>query len=82
MTEGQLMIMCEMVEESQHIQHKGFNADIYTNTYTDYQWYYEEFHTQFCTGLQDAAGCWYKAESRPATASILGMVWGHRGDGF
>lgn len=47
-----------MVEESQHIQHKGFNADIYTNTYTDYQWYYEEFHTQFCTGLQDAAGCW------------------------
>lgn len=80
MIEGQLMIMCEMVEESQHIQQKGFNADIYTNAYADYQWHYE-FNTQFSTGLEDAAGCW-KAETRPGTASIPRMVWGHRGDGF
>lgn len=27
-----------MAEEGQHIQQKGFNADIYTNAYADYQW--------------------------------------------
>lgn len=80
MTEGQLMIMCEMAEESQHTQQKGLNADIYTNAYTDYQWHYGEFN-QFCTSMQDAAGCW-KAETRPGTASTSRMVWGHRGDRF
>lgn len=81
MTEGQLMIMCEMVEESQHIQQKGLSADIYTSAYADHQWHYGEFNNQFCTGLQDTAGCW-TAETRPGTTSIPRMVWGREVTGF
>lgn len=70
MTEGQLMIMCEMVEESQHTQQKDFNADIYINSFADYQWHYGELNTQFCTFLQDGAG-----KQRPGLALPPSLGW-------
>lgn len=61
-----------MAEESQHIQQKGFNADIYTNAYADYQWHYGEFNTQFSTGLEDAAGA---GKQRPGLALPPSPGW-------
>jgi len=80
MTEGQLMIMCETVADSW--QQAGLNADLYTNCICRLsQLCYGEFNTQFCTGLQDANGCW-KSETRPGSNSIPRMVLDHRGDSF
>lgn len=82
MTEGQLMIMCEIVADSQHIEQEGLNADIYTNCICRLSLlHYGEFNTKFCTGLQDASGCW-KAETSFGSPSIPRMVWDHRGNSF
>lgn len=44
--------------------------------------YYGEFNTQLCTGFQEAAGYWWKAETRPGTASILGWCGATEVTGF
>lgn len=83
MTAGQLMIMCESVADSQHIEQEGLNAHIYTNCICGLsQFHYREFNNHFCSDLPHAPGCWKGAETRPGCTSISRMVWDHRDDGF